>query len=135
MREIKYKAYWHESKLMTSVDTIMFLQGGIAVSDGCSCDGFANDECTLIEFTGLKDSHGKEVYEGDILRCIFEVLEDTGLETAIDTGVVVFEDYGYKIKFPYDTQDDLASLYMASEEFEVVGNRFENPELLSGVLQ
>ena len=49
MREIKFKAYWHESKLMTSVDTIEFLKDGTRVSDGCMHTGWLGKDCELLQ--------------------------------------------------------------------------------------
>ena len=69
----------------------------------------------LMQFTGLKDKNGKEIYEGDIVRNHNEAL-------TIDmvTGVV------------WDFRQ-LAMLEDQREEWEIIGNIYENPELLTKV--
>jgi len=115
VREIKYKAYWQESKLMTSVDTIEFLSGGTRVSDGCMHTGWVGRECELIQFTGQKGLNEIEIYYGDIVECFMsglsEVVWKAGCFGVLDEGYFVpfSEVHGY---------------------CKVIGNRYENPELL-----
>ena len=129
MREVKYKAYWHESKLMTLVYTIDFLQGGIRVSDGCAHTGWAGRDCTLRQYTGLKDSHGNEIYEGDIIEAVFELF-DGELKNIMDRGVVVKKDYAFQVHTFKGHHEPLHEWEKLSEELKVVGNIYENPELL-----
>lgn len=129
MHEIKYQAYWHESKLMTLVDTIEFSEGGIRVSDGCAHTGWAGTDCTLRQYAELKDSHGKEIYEGAILEAVFELFDDE-LKTIMDAGVVVFKNCGFKVKTFDNHNETLYEWYWLSEELKVIGNIYENPELL-----
>lgn len=69
----------------------------------------------LMQFTGLKDKNGKEIYEGDILEYVerdWNKLKD--LTVRCD---VVFEDGAFKPSID-------------PENSEVIGNIYENPELL-----
>ena len=119
MREIKYKACWHESKLMTNVDTIEFLNDGTRVSDGCMHTGWLGKDCELLQYTGRKDKDGVEVYDGDVITAYFDAINGQYLMT-------------YTVKF-----DEFHSLYPFEDfaryegpmHFTVIGNRYENPEL------
>lgn len=76
----------------------------------------------LMQFTGLKDKNGKEIYEGDRIR----ISDEYGNE---DTGFI-----GYKereMAFVVDWGNNRYRRIMDSEDvIEVIGNLYENPELL-----
>jgi len=67
----------------------------------------------LMQFTGLKDKNGKEIYEGDI------VIFDYPMEVIWDMG-------SWTVK----TQKGSSLLYGYITDGEVIGNIYENPELL-----
>ena len=80
----------------------------------------------ISEYTGLKDKNDKKIYEGDILKYNFPyngslkyISPVTYLETQASFGVIDF--YGNNIPLYNIT---------ANNYFEVVGNIYENPELL-----
>jgi len=75
-----------------------------------------------MQYTGLKDKNGKDVFEGDVLRI-------TSWST---TFKVVWDDYYAKftvVKIESDLGRKLD--YIPSEECEIIGNIYENPELLT----
>ena len=88
----------------------------------------------LMQYTGLKDSHGKDVCEGDILEAVFELF-DGELKTVRDAGVVVFKDYGFQVQTFEDHHEPLHEWAQLSEELKVIGNIYENHELLPEVPQ
>ena len=71
----------------------------------------------LMQYTGLKDIAGDEIYEGDIVKDVSDGI----------IGRVGYSDGGYVIVY-----DDIMEKLSADESayLEVVGNIFENPELL-----
>ena len=119
MREIKFKAYWHESKLMTSVDTVEFLKDGTRVSDGCMHTGWLGKDCELLQYTGRKDKDGVEVYDGDVITAYFDAINGQYLKTY----TVKFDEF--HSLYPFEDFDR----YEGPMHFTVIGNRYENPEL------
>jgi hypothetical protein len=78
------------------------------------------------QFTGLFDKNGKEIYEGDIMS-----LTQDGKPTA----VIVYKFNGFAFKwiakiFKTVRRKDIEPLFRNISLFEVIGNIYENPELL-----
>lgn len=111
MREIKFRAWDKEQKRML-VPAMPTLGGGMTWREG-SYDS-SSENYALMQFTGLKDKNGKEIYEGDIL-----LIDD--IERHIvgwENSVLSF----YQACAGYDTE--------GWNSAEVIGNIYENPELL-----
>ena len=92
----------------------------------------AFSQVIIMQSTGLKDKNGKEIFEGDILNCgyIFtgssfeeqdDYIEDIGVVKIVNCGAVV------KI---YEEIENLIDVLNTCEDIEVIGNIYENKELL-----
>lgn len=93
---------------------------GIAISKETS------DKVILMQSTGLKDKNGKDIFEGDILACKTDD-EVINLNIFWDEEHALFMFESKK----YNEQEPLAELVENNTyPFEIIGNIYENPELL-----
>lgn len=121
MREIKFRAWDKLQKKMIdpeifSEEIAIQLGGVVGKFNGKTYDT-VTDEFELMQFTGMKDKNGNEIYEGDIIFC-----ELSGLNCE-----VVYNDCGFKYQVTSITK---RPLQLAGTLVEVIGNIFENNELL-----
>lgn len=128
MRILKYRAWIKDKHKMEKVSNITFLTNNsftISTDNLDSNDFYSYAEYVLMEFTGLKDKNGKEVYEGDIVRFYDDYDEEyTASVVFIDClGAYGVEWDGFQFSF-----DDINEYY--SKDIEVIGNIYEGPELL-----
>lgn len=135
MREIKFRVWSKESKKMylpkKGCDFLVRIDGEYFVDEdileNVGLIPVEKDDYVLMQYTGLKDKNGKEIYEGDILlgRFILDKVENhiflSLTEDEKETQSIVFavDD----IFYPYTNQ--------IPEDLEVIGNIYENPGLLS----
>ena len=85
-----------------------------------------NRDMELMQYTGLKDKNGKEIYEGDIVQPYQDVYSK-GLSKVDSPQVVEYSPPGF---LPFDLPCHGGQIYMDDTEFEVIGNIYENPELV-----
>jgi uncharacterized phage protein (TIGR01671 family) len=117
-RQIKFRAWNPDDKrieypLVFAICSNGKLQPLIKCSDG----NRAYKDYPIMQYTGLTDKNGKEIYEGDIVQ----------------RGVITFSRgkfqgtyFDSNGDFAEDWEDDLCQ----EKDIEVIGNVFENPELL-----
>ena len=109
------------------------LDGGVAIQYYDEVDGWMTENVnpnTVCQFTGLKDSNGKEIYEGDIIRRIARI-SFYGNNKA-SAHVVKFGEDGIYNGFYLEPQCDAFFVSHNSFIFEVIGNIHDNPELMEG---
>ncbi len=104
---------------------------------------FHVDNVEINQFTGLLDKEGAEIYEGDILKVsrshtksvetsknVFKV---ELIEDGEEIGHVFWADYAYEYAISYEhiRYDDVEKLQPANHRYLVIGNIYENPELIN----
>lgn len=99
MREIKFR-FWKNEE-MTHWEELAYLD---------ICDWLNQENIIAMQFTGLLDKNGKEVYEGDILQIDW-----------LSPAVVVVK---------WKAQGWSPFIKQGNTDWEVIGNIYENPELL-----
>ena len=142
MREIKFRAWHLKDQFMYHVDTLEFPVGGIrwygpGVGLGmCHANPGYNweENSILMQFTGLRDKNGTEIYEGDIIRM--------NVKYKNIFWKVVHEWYGWAFQRIDRPEWKPVSFSMAIGirtkreieycKTEVIGNIYENPEMLEG---
>jgi uncharacterized phage protein (TIGR01671 family) len=116
VREIKFRAWNKDVKDMSFCkEWSLAAQGDISLQDFW----IENDSVIFMQFTGIKDKNGKEIYDGDVVNFEF------GL------GVVLWDDLTAQFKIEFDTDSDSLWLYCCKDSvLKKIGNIHENPELL-----
>lgn len=131
-REIKFRAWDMALGRMRGVDSVRWGFDGkiikVEFTDGSYKSWHYDliDDVVLMQFTGLRDKNGKEIYEGDVVS-VNHPFKQRKYQGDI-------EYYGNKFgsqDFYFSHQDDPADIFESIAYLEVVGNIYENPELLT----
>ncbi|MEB7455107.1 YopX family protein [Lysinibacillus sphaericus] len=137
MREIKFRAWNKEKKIMCydnedntkeyfdgiNSTEIGFINYRLSIPKDDS-DWYFRSRYDVMQYTGLKDKNGKEIFEGDIVNIEIPV-------------VSVNEDFIGQVKMLegrwwVDNGNDAIPLWSEINIPNIVGNIYENPELLEG---
>ncbi len=81
-------------------------------------------EDTIGQFTGLQDKNGKDIYEGDIIRFVKGLVKESG--RWVDDAEIYAVEYDGAVFYP------LCNLSKVTDSIEIIGNIYDNPELLKG---
>lgn len=124
MRTIKFRAWDNENNQMLDVQELnfedCFYGGEMQIKTTMYNDYFDCREMPLMQFTGLHDKNGKEIYEGDIVKSFFVDTDEAGNE--------IYKYYIIEVKY-----DEVLCSYKIDKfmNLEVIGNIYENKELLN----
>jgi len=127
MREIKFRGYGKDKKQWIYGSLLDEKSVGIVAIQDDDCHVWEVDPESVGQFTGLLDSNGKEIYEGDILRFAPPWRWE---EDERRVGVVVYKCYGFRIEYS-DTSEAVFNLAANKAPYTVIGNIHDNPELLT----
>lgn len=152
MREVKYRLWCKERQEMIDIRKMYFEDGKLTtiscVDHDSNFEYFTEDnDHVLMQYTGLKDVNGKEIYEGDILRVWRDDeyipnrdsgggIVDYDCESGFSQiGKVSFEGCSFDystIKTLNGRHEDIHLPIDWLDNYEVIGNVFENAEILEG---
>ena len=121
MREIKYRAWQKDKKMMCEVKNIHFASRQISMKEKENVTNTRPfEDIELMQFTGLYDKNKVPIYEGDIVR-------DNTLAKDVNTMIVIYENGGFFVDYSEEYKPLLAGV---NHNCEVIGNVWENSDLL-----
>lgn len=127
----KFRAWDKETKTMLDVSLVDFKKSALVGEHWEFGEtNFINfDDVNLMQSTGLKDKNGKEIFEGDIVTD-GDVASDIKYHQTL--GFHMIGKYGFSVPFGQGVDVEYFEEFAdhVSKIFEVIGNIYENPELL-----
>lgn len=136
MRELKFRA-WFEEKPIWCNQMFYSDEEPAGLGDWFSEVQIEQENVIIMQYTGLKDKHGKEIYEGNVVK-----VQDPIETHTSHNSIVYFDSEGARINYhPVHKKIDKCFVLRQLSDYldireqdnptcEIIGNIYENPELL-----
>lgn len=117
-----------------SVDIQEIYWGCPGGNDPMECSRYIEPNQVVMQFTGLKDKNGKDIYEGDII-ILNNDAEYTKKEYHFPIYLILHNGFRFGVSYlggGKTIEGVMFNIEYQSNTFEVIGNIHQNPELLKG---
>lgn len=122
-RKIKFRVWCNTTRHFTDIPFYSCSGGQLLwhhTGNEITISNIDEGDYEVQQFTGLKDKNGKDIYEGDIIKATSDQYENENF-----VGKVIFDEGSY---LTWINKNDIRGIN--EDDFEVIGNIFDNPELL-----
>ena len=125
MRELKFRVWDNKNKKFLPESHFAILGSGkVIVTLSGYYEHFTNktqDDYVVQQYTGLQDSKGNDIYEGDIVKATSDQYDNENF-----VGKVIFDEGCF---LTWINKNDIREVW-SGDDIEVIGNIFENKDLL-----
>jgi uncharacterized phage protein (TIGR01671 family) len=130
-REIRFRAWDDRAKHMVTDGFVIYPDGKMEFPEGGWDLHGQDDGYPLMQFTGLKDKRGNDIYEGDICRGILnypgELFLNDPPNLVDEVGEIRMHEFMWLL---WDEDEYKQGRIDRYDTIEVIGNIYENPDLL-----